>query len=385
MKVAVVHDWLPVIGGAEAVLREILAVYPNADVFTLLNFLNQEQLSSLGVKKLTTSYLNKLPGIEKYYRKLLGLYPQAIEDFDLSDYDLIITSSAAFSKGVIVGGDQIHVAYVHSPARYAWDLMHQYLKQTGLDKGIKAYVAKRILSKFRIWDSRSANGVDAFIANSDFIRRRIWRVYRREAEVIYPPADLEKFTLREDKEDFFLTASRLVPYKRVDLIASAFANMPDKKLVIIGDGPEMEKIKTICDGCSNITLMGYQNDEALVDNMQRAKAFIFAAEEDFGIVPVEAQACGTPVVAYGAGGALETVKCAGSDMSSATGLYFEDQSVESLTEAVIAFDMYTFSAQACRKNAEHFSAEVFHRKLKAVVENVVAQKHFRSGTDDERA
>lgn len=374
LKVAVVHDWLPLIGGGEAVLKEIIALYPNADVFTLFNFLNQEQLESLGIKKVHTSYLNKLPGIEKYYRKLIGLCPQAIEDFDLSSYDLIISSSAAFAKGVIVGGHQVHVAYVHSPARYAWDMMHQYLKQTGLDKGIKGYIAKRILSKFRIWDTRTANGVDLFIANSNFISKRIWRVYRREAEVIYPPVDLTRFTALENKDDFYLTASRMVPYKRIDLIASAFAAMPDKKLVIIGDGPELSRIRKICENCSNIILLGYQNNHTLVDHMRRAKAFVFAAEEDFGIVPVEAQACGTPVIAYGAGGALETIINIRENAETGTGLFFQEQKIESIIKCVCDFEGYEFSAQSCRQNAERFSRDKFREFFSHRLQSILIAK-----------
>ena len=374
MKIAVVHDWLPVIAGGEAVLKEILATYPDSDVFTLLNFLNDEQMESLGIKNVKTSALNTLPFIEKYYRKLLGFYPQAIEDFDLSSYDLIISSSAAFAKGVIVGADQVHIAYVHSPARYAWDMTHDYLNQAGLNKGIKGYMAKKILSQFRIWDSRTPNGVDVFVANSEFIRKRIWRVYRREAEVIYPPVAIERFTLEESKEDFFLTASRMVPYKRIDLIASAFTRMPEKKLVIIGDGPEMPIIKDICKGHSNITLMGYQNNDVLVDMMRKAKAFVFAAKEDFGIVPVEAQACGTPVIAYGAGGALETVVDIKLDNDKGTGLFFDNQTEDSLIEAVREFDQYTFVPLSCRKNAEKFSPEIFRKKLKDMVSKSVLEK-----------
>ena len=297
LKVAVIHDWLPLIAGAERVLEQITKVYPNADIYTLFDFLDDEQRKTFGDCKITASYLNKWPKVEKYYRKLLPFCPMAIEDFDLSEYDLIISSSHAVAKGVITGAEQIHVSYVHSPTRYAWDLMHHYLKESNMDRGIKGYIAKKILHKFRIWDYRTANGVDSFIANSNYIRKRIWKVYRREAEVIYPPVNVDLFEYSDKKEDFYLTASRMVPYKRLDLIASAFALLPDHKLKIIGDGPEMAKIKAIAEKSPNIELMGFQPTDILRDHMQRAKAFVFAAEEDFGIIPVEAQACGTPVVA----------------------------------------------------------------------------------------
>ena len=307
LKIAVVHDWLPLIGGAEQVLRQILKAYPGADLYTLFDFLSDEERASLGIKNITVSNLNKLPGVKQYYRHLLPFLPQAVENFDLHKYNLVISSSHLVAKGVITGAHQVHVSYVHSPARYAWDMTHQYLNQAGLQKGPKGWLAKRLLYKFRIWDYRTPNGVDVFIANSRYIKRRIHKVYRRDANIIYPPVDIDRFSLRTQKEDFYLTASRMVPYKRIDLIAEAFAGMKDRKLVIIGDGPEMPKVAALAENASNITLMGYQSGDVLIDHMRRAKAFVFAAEEDFGIVPVEAQACGTPVIAYGAGGALETV------------------------------------------------------------------------------
>lgn len=370
LKVAVVHDWLPLIAGAERVLEQILKVYPDADVYTLFDFLTDEQREIFGDCKITTSYLNKWPKVKKYYRKLLPFCPQAIESFDLSEYDLIISSSHAVAKGVITSAEQTHISYVHSPTRYAWDFMHQYLRESGLNKGLKGYLAQNLLHKFRIWDYRTANGVDVFIANSKYIGRRIWKVYRRESEVIYPPADIDSFEFCDTKEDFFLTASRMVPYKRIDLIATAFALMPDKKLKIIGDGPEMHKVKAIAENAPNIEVMGYQETSVLRDHMQRAKAFVFAAEEDFGIVPVEAQACGTPVIAFGAGGALETVIGYEQDPEHATGLFFETQTPESLAQAVQKFDEISdkIKYKNCRINAEKFSPEAFQSQLRALVE-----------------
>ncbi len=378
LKVAVVHDWLPTIAGAERVLKQILTVFPQADVYTLFEFLNDEQKAYLGAKSITTSYLNKLPGVEKYYRKLLSFCPQAIEDFDLYDYDLVISSSFAAAKGVITGAHQVHVSYVHSPARYAWDLTHQYLRQTGLDKGLKGYLAKGMLSRFRIWDARTANGVDRFLANSHYIRRRIRKVYRRDADVLYPPVDLSNFRIpaNAQKEDFYLTASRLVPYKRIDLIAAAFARMPDRKLVVIGDGPEMPKIRKISGNAPNISLLGYQGNAAMISHMQNAKAFVFAAEEDFGIVPLEAQACGTPVIAFGAGGATETVIDAAKNMQG-TGLFFDEQTPESLCTAVDRFEALKERIRPadCRTNAEKFSPEAFRSGLAALVTAAYSEFH----------
>lgn len=364
-KIAVVHDWLPLIGGAERVLEQIISVYPDADIFTLFDFLDDEQKQIFGGAKITASYLNKLPWVEKYYRKLLPFFPRAIESFDLSEYDLIISSSYSVAKGVITNAQQTHISYVHSPARYAWDLMHHYLKESGMSTGLKSHIAQHLLSNFRIWDYRTANGVDCYMANSDFIAQRIWKIYRRRAKVVYPPVAVERFTLEESKSDYYLAVSRMVPYKRIDLIAKAFKQMPDKKLVIIGDGPEMRKVQSIADTSHNVHLMGYQDTSAVVKHMQKARAFLFAAEEDFGIVAVEAQACGTPVIAYGAGGALETVIDVSLNPETGTGVHFPEQTVESLCEAVNRFEQHErqISATQCRANAERFSNAKFRKKL----------------------
>ncbi|WP_446918127.1 glycosyltransferase, partial [Klebsiella pneumoniae] len=251
------------------------------------------------------------------------LMPFAVEQLDVTKHEVVLSSSHAVSKGVITGPDQLHISYIHSPIRYAWDLQHQYLRESGFDKGVKGFLAKWFLHKIRLWDVRTSNGVDHFIANSHFISRRIKKVYGRSSDVIYPPVDVESFNLMEDKDNYYLTASRLVPYKRVDLIVEAFGHMPEKKLLVIGDGPEMEKIKAKAK--ANVVILGYQSNEAMIEYMQRAKAFVFAAEEDFGITPVEAQSCGTPVIAFGKGGALETVRPYG--VSNPTGVFFYNQTV----------------------------------------------------------
>jgi glycosyltransferase involved in cell wall biosynthesis len=376
-KVAIIHDWLPLIAGAERVLEQLVAIFPDADIYTLFDFLTDDQKKIFGNCKITSSYLNKLPKVQKYYRKLLPLCPQAIEDFDLSGYDLIISSSHAVAKGVITGADQVHISYVHSPARYAWDLMHQYLKQSNLEKGLKGYLAKYLLSKFRIWDYRTANGVDQFIANSNYIARRVRKTYRREAEVIYPPVNVEQFSLVEKKEDFYLTASRMVPYKRLDLIAEAFAKMPDKKLVIIGDGPEMHKVKAAALHTNNIQILGYQETTVLRDHMQRAKAFVFAAEEDFGIIAVEAQACGTPVIAYGVGGALETVIDYDTNPEKATGVHFKEQTAPAIIAAVTRFEQVqdNILPAQCHNHAENFSIAKFKEKIIAITEATLQRVH----------
>ena len=303
--------------------------------------------------------------------------PLAIEQLDLSAYDLILSCSHAVAKGVLTGPDQLHISYIHSPIRYAWDLQHQYLRESGLNHGFKGWLAKWLLHKIRLWDLRTANGVDHFIANSNFIARRIWKVYRREAEVTYPPVDVSSFTLRADKGDFYLTASRMVPYKKIDLIAEAFTRMPDKRLIIIGDGPDAERIRVRAG--SNVQLLGYQPFEVLRDHMQRAKAFVFAAEEDFGITPVEAQACGTPVIAFGKGGSLETV--VGLDQPHPpTGVFFGEQTVDAILLAISAFEENParFSAETCRENALRFSPEIFRERIKTFV--ATKYEEFKAGT-----
>ncbi len=334
MKKAIICDWLVTIGGAEKVLTELLQCYPDADLFAVVDFIAPEARAFLANKTVKTTFIQKLPFAKKYYRTYLPLMPLAIEQLDLSSYDLIISSSHAVAKGVITGPDQVHISYVHSPMRYAWDLQHQYLRESGLDKKLHGYLARYLLHKLRIWDLRAANGVDHFAANSHFIAQRIQKTYRRDAEVIYPPVDTAQFTPGAAKEDFYLTASRLVPYKRIDLIVESFRSMPDKKLVVIGDGPEMEKIRSKTS--PNTQILGYQSDDTLVSHLQRARAFVFASEEDFGLLPVEAQACGTPVIAFGKGGSLETVR--GIDADKPTGVFFPAQTTEAICAAMSEFE-----------------------------------------------
>jgi glycosyltransferase involved in cell wall biosynthesis len=283
--------------------------------------------------------------------------PLAIEQLDLSSYDLVLSSSHAVAKGVLTGPDQLHVSYVHSPMRYAWDLQHQYLREMGLERGMRGWLAKWFLHRLRIWDQRTANGVDHFIANSRFIKQRIQRIYRRDADVIYPPVDVEAFVPAGAKDDFYLTASRLVPYKRIGLIVEAFARMRGRRLVVVGDGPELGKVRALAG--ANVDLLGYRGDEELRGLMQRARAFVFAAEEDFGIAPVEAQACGTPVIAYGRGGVTESVR--GLDEQRPTGVFFAEQSAAAIVAAVEEFERneHRIEPGACRESALRFSSARF--------------------------
>jgi glycosyltransferase involved in cell wall biosynthesis len=375
VKIAIVHDWLVVSGGAEKVLRQIIECFPNADVFTLVDFLEDREC----VKGCTvhTSFIQKLPFAKKRYRSYLPLMPLAIEQLDLSGYDLVISSSYAVAKGVLTGPDQLHISYVHSPVRYAWDLQHQYLQESGLNKGLKSVFARFLLHYIRNWDARSANGVDYLLANSHFIGRRIRKAYQRESTVIYPPVDVRSIPMRTQKDDFYLTASRMVPYKRINLIVEAFSKTPERKLVVIGDGPDMAKIRAVAG--PNVQILGYQPFEVLRDHMQRARAFVYAAEEDFGISIIEAQAAGTPVVTFGKGGALETV--IGIPREQPTGVFFKEATPESLIDAVERFERnaHLFDPRVCRENAERFSTEKFRAAFRAFVEVRLAR--FRADAD----
>lgn len=365
MRIAIVHDWLTVYGGAEKVLEQMLLMYPDAVIYSLVDFLPQEQRGFLQGRQVRTSFIQRLPFAKRKYRMYLPLMPLAVEQFDLSEYDLVLSSSYAVAKGVLTGPDQLHLCMCHSPIRYAWDMQHQYLKETGMSKGLKGWFAKWMLHKIRLWDYRTADGVNGFIANSKFIARRIWKVYRRDSTLIYPPVNVDAFALCEGKDTYYVTASRMVPYKRVDLIVKAFNAMPDLKLYVIGDGPEYAKIKELAG--PNVTMLGYQPFGVLRTYLQQAKAFIFAAEEDFGIVPVEAQACGTPVIAYGKGGVLETIR--GLHEPNPTGVFFTEQSLASIVEAVRRFERHAheITAQACRDNAMRFSEERFRSEFHGYV------------------
>jgi glycosyltransferase involved in cell wall biosynthesis len=372
MKVAIVHEWLETYAGSEKVLEKILNIFPEADLFALVDFLPEDKREFIKNKKVNTSFIQKLPKSRKNFRKYLPFFPIAIEQFDLSGYDLVISSAHAVAKGVITGPNQIHISYVHSPIRYAWDLQHQYLKESNLNKGLKGNFAKLILHYIRNWDHRTSNSVDLFISNSGFIAKRIWKIYRREATVIYPPVEINAFEFSDKKEDFYLTASRLVPYKKIDLIVEAFTKMPDRELVVIGDGPEFEKIKGKAG--KNVKILGYQSDKVLKDYMKKAKAFMFAAEEDFGIIPVEAQACGTPVIAYGKGGALETVI---SEGDKPTGLFFDYQTVDSICETVYKFEkeINKFKPENCRINALKFTPERFQQEFINTINEYLKSKN----------
>jgi glycosyltransferase involved in cell wall biosynthesis len=364
LKTAIVHDWFVSYAGSERVVESLTNVWRDADVFVLFNLLNKEDQKVVVKDKIPhTSFLNKFKSIKKHHRKFLPLFPYAIEQFDFSEYDLIISSSHAVAKGILTNSNQLHICYCHTPIRYAWDLMNQYLREANLTSGIKGIIAKSILHYIRVWDSATANRPDYFIANSNYIAKRIQKIYRRESFVINPPVDIDKFKCEKNKDNYYLTASRFVPYKRIDLIAEAFSKMPDKKLLIIGDGPEEDKIRSKSAG--NVELLGYKSGEALVKYMQKAKAFVFAAEEDFGIMIVEALSCGTPVIAFNKGGAKETV------VDEENGILYPEQSTNSIIEAVKRFGLIEnkFEPQIISNYAKKFDRKIFEEKIKEYIEN----------------
>ena len=374
MKKALIHDWFSTYAGAEKCVESFTNIWDDFEIYSLIDFLSgTDRDKILKGKHAHTSFIQKLPFAKDKYRNYLPLFPLAIEQFDLSDYDVVLSSSHAVAKGVLTHSNQLHIAYVHTPIRDAWDLYHQYLRESGLDRGLKGMLAKYFLHKIRLWDASTANRVDHYVANSRYIARRIKKTYGKPSDVIYPPVDVDKFTLREAKEEFYLTASRMVPYKKIDLIVEAFSQM-DKKLLVIGDGPDMAKIKSKAG--KNVELLGFADDETMADLMGRAKAFVFAAEEDFGITPVEAQACGTPVICFGRGGARETV------LDGESGLYFMEQNTKELLAAVAKFEQNydKFEPTKIRENSLKFSRARFEAEIKSYVEK--KYEEFKDGLND---
>jgi glycosyltransferase involved in cell wall biosynthesis len=374
VRVAIVHDWLYVLGGAERVLGEILRCFPGADVFTLFDILSPEDRAKIGFKKAHVSFLQKMPFIKTRHRHYLPLMPLAIEQFDLSSYDLIISSSYAVAKGVLTGPDQIHISYVHSPMRYAWDLQHAYLREGGYGRGLKSGLARLLLHYMRIWDCRTAHGSDAMIANSAFVARRIKKIYGRSANVIHPPVNLSRQSLDLPRGKHFLAASRLVPYKNIEAVVRAFADLPDLELTVAGDGPEGERLRRIA--TPNVTFVGFISDAELRRLMATARAFVFAAEEDFGIVMVEAQSEGTPVLALGRGGAREAVS---SSAAQRTGMFFDTPDPTAIVACVREFvgQEELFSRATCREWARQFAAEQFRNALTAFVAAEVEARETR--------
>ncbi|AMR32344.1 glycosyl transferase [Mucilaginibacter sp. PAMC 26640] len=371
-KTAIVHDLVLAIAGAENTLESIHKEYPSP-IYTLL--LNTKGIAGSALSKtdIRTSFLQRFPWALKIYRSYLPFYPIAIEQFDLNEYDVILSSSFIVAKGILTNTEQLHICYMHNPIRPAWELYQQFLSQPGNNRGIKGMLTKLIFHYLRQWDVLSANRVDHFIANSYYTAKRIKKIYNRDAKVIYPPVNIDAFTLKEEKGDYYITASRLVYHKRIDLIVGAFKIKKNRKLIIVGDGPEFEKLKKIA--TPNIQLMGYQPLNALVGLLQNAKAFVFAAKEDFGVAPIEAMACGTPVLAFGKGGSLETV------VKERTGLFFNEQTAESIVNCVERFESSThlFNPNDIRAHAIKFSVARFEKEYGDFTKNKI--KEFFNGAE----
>lgn len=368
LKVAIVHDWFTVDGGAEKVCREIINMYPDADVYSLIDFLSDTDRDTiLNGKRSNTSVIQKFPFAKKFYRFYLPWFPYAIEQINLTDYDLIISSSYAVAKGVLTHSNQVHICYCHSPMRYLWDLYFSYIPKTTWKNFILAYFMRHYISKLRQWDVISSNRVDVFVANSENIARRIKKVYRRKSVVVYPPLFTDKFQLVTEKEDYYVSASRLVPYKKVELAIQAFKNLPNKHLKVVGDGPEYDKLKQLAKGSPNIELLGFLEQKEFAKTLGNAKAFINSSYEDFGIAPVEAQACGTPIIAFAKGGVLETT------IENKTAVYFYEQTPEAIIAAIEKFESSTLlSPEEIQQFATSFNNERFSNEFTKVIDQCLS-------------
>ncbi len=355
MKSALVYEWLVTHGGGEKTLAAIAELFPSP-IYALVKDDKYIKSSPFAATSVTTTFLQKFPNATQWYRYYLPFFSSAIETLDLKEYDLVLSVSHAVAKGVETGPHQLHLCYCLTPMRYAWDLENVYLDKLGF---LQKQFARMTLERLRRWDVKSARRVDHFATISHYVANRIHRIYGKESEVIYPPVDVEKITLEENKEDFYLTVSRLVPYKNVELIVETFAQLSDRRLVVIGDGPEMEAIKK--KATKNVEILGSQPESTVHHYLKKARAFIFAAEEDFGIAPVEAQAAGTPVIALGKGAALETI------LSNKTGVFFQEPTVYHLLQAIKAYERAEFDCKKIRQHAERFSTERFKREFSQFV------------------
>lgn len=370
LKVAVVHEWLSTNAGSEKVTQSILNLVKHAKVFATVDFMDKtDQKKILGDKKPKTTFIQWLPLSRQHFRYYLPLFPFAIRTHRLRNFPVIISSSHAFAHGVKKSKDQVHISYCHTPMRYIWDMQELYLEANKLNSGILSF-AGNLFSRFlRWWDVRVSKDVDYYISNSRFTAKRIENYYDKKAKVIYPPVDINKFDVESEKEDFYVTASRLVCYKKVEEVVEAFNNMPDKKLIVIGDGRRKEIIEKMAG--PNVTVLSHLPFKTFKHYMRKAKAFVFAGEEDFGITLVEAQACGTPLIAFNRGGAAEIA------VHGETGVLFDEQSPESIQKAVNEFEFVHeqhFNAHRIRANAERFSQERFDSEMTSFINTCVREK-----------
>lgn len=371
---ALVHEWLTpkATGGSELVVKEILK-YIDADVYALIDFESTNPESYLFGRSIGKTFLQHFPLAENGVQKYLPFLPLAIEQLDLRNYDIILSSSHTVAKGVITTPQQLHICYCHATMRFAWDLTFDYLAHSFMGQGIQGMMTRYLLHRLRQWDVLAANRVDYFAANSQHTASRIWRYYRRPAEVIYPPVNIDRFSYQSKKEDYYLIVSRLVSYKKVSLIVEAF-NQLNLPLIVIGTGPELAKIRQLAQ--PNVQILGFQPDDVVEKYMAGAKAFLYAAYEDFGIAPVEAQACGTPAIAFGAGGTSETVRDIRQHPDSGTGILFAEQSVTAIVEAVQTFIFYQgkFNPEVARSHAAKFSPDIFKQRYLDFVDRCYSRR-----------
>lgn len=367
MNIAIIHDWLTNMAGAEKVLLQILEIYPEADVYT--SVYERAACPEFAKYKVNTTYLQRYSLFRRYREALIPYAPLAFEMLDLSSYDLVISSTTFAAKGVITKPDALHVCYCHTPTRYLWEPEIDNRAKSGFMSGLRQKTAH----KLRLWDKVAAERPDYYLANSETVRERIKKYYKRESQVVYPPVEIDKFSYNKgiSIQDYFLFVSRLIPYKKADLVIEAF-NKLSLPLKIIGDGPEAARLRKIAG--PNIDFLGRVDDEQLAKYYSQAKAFIFAAEEDFGIVPVEAMACGRPVITLSRGGAAETV------LNGKTGLYFQEQSVESLVSAVRKFKAEEYDPEVIRARAKEFSAENFKKCFSNAVDNIIKDFNKKQNT-----
>ena len=351
-KVALVHEWLTTMGGSEKVLWQFHLLFPEAPIYTLV----YDPECGGGLFKtcdVRTTWLQRIPKATKLYKNMLTLMPRAWEALDLTEYDLVLSSCSSCCKGVLTRPDAVHICYCHSPTRYVWDFYYQYLSNAGR---LKRLLMPGMIHKLRLWDRMAADRVDHFISNSNFIAQRIRKYYRREAQTIYPPVHIADLTPVDEPEDYYLIVSRFVYYKRIDLAVEACTRL-GKKLVVVGGGDEEKKLRALAG--STVSFPGRVSDEAMMNYYLHAKAFLFPGEEDFGITPVEAQSAGCPVLAYGRGGALETVA------DGETGLFFPEQTVESLMECLERFEKegVSLSRKQIRERSLEFNEERFRSEI----------------------
>jgi glycosyltransferase involved in cell wall biosynthesis len=378
MRVALVHDWLDTWGGGEAVLAELLRVFPGADVYTLVDFLEPAMRARLGSPRITATALTGIPGSRRWFRYAAVLRPQLIERFDLSRYDVVVSDSHAIAKGARTGPGQVHVCYCHTPARFAWTMAATYAEHAAGAAAWRRPLVDYMLARFRRWDRAASRRVDRFVANSRHIAAEISRCYGREADVVHPPVDVERFAAAaaargtEAPRADYITVSRLVPYKRIDVLLEAFRRLPERRLIVVGDGPERQRLEALA--VPNVEFTGTEDDAATARRVAGARAFLFAALEDFGIAPVEAQAAGTPAIAYGRGGVRESIR--GLDERTPTGVFFDAQTPEAVAAAVVEFEAAAggITAAACRENAQRFAASRFRDEIARTVDQACAAR-----------